>query len=69
MSLTAVSEIPYLVRSVKDVNNRTASCSLENSPVDCFENEVYHCCAVLSPAREGAPLPCGNAIFLKPFRV
>ena len=39
-SLTAVSEISYLVRSARDVNNRTASRSLENSPADCFAMRV-----------------------------
>ena len=26
----------YIVRSARDVNKRTASCTLQNSPVDCF---------------------------------
>ena len=51
MSLTAVSEIPYVVRSAKG--------ELKNSPADYFSRGSC-------PAREGAPLPCGNVGVLKP---
>ena len=51
LSLTAVSEISYLVRS--------AWGELKNSPADCFSRGDC-------PAREGVPLPCGNVGVLNP---
>ena len=51
LSLTAVSEISYTVRSAWD--------ELKNSPADCFSRGDC-------PAREGVPLPCGNVGVLNP---
>ncbi|MBO5577135.1 MAG: hypothetical protein J5956_12690, partial [Ruminococcus sp.] len=63
---SADSEISYRQAHGKGREQPNSKLFARKQSGGLFWNEVYHGCAVLSPEREGFPLPRGNVGCLKP---